>query len=77
MTGLWTNICPTRTLDKLLICVKYPIKIYKNPIKMDDLRIKTLFKYTITQFVELGLHIGKYPLPFEWARAASCFGLLT
>jgi hypothetical protein len=32
-----------RALDKLRICVKYPIKISKNTIKMDDLRIKTLF----------------------------------
>jgi hypothetical protein len=54
-----------RALDKLRICVKYPIKISKNPIKMDDLRIKTLFKYTITQFFELGLSIGKFPLPSE------------
>jgi hypothetical protein len=47
-------------------------------MKIDDLRIKSLFKYTITQFVELGMHIGKCPLPFELAtRAASYFGLLT
>ena len=55
----------TRALDKLRICVKYPIKTSKNPIKMDDLRIKTLFKYTITQFFELGLSIGKFTLPSE------------
>ena len=47
------GIMVCRALDKLRICVKYPIKISKNPIKMDDLRIKTLFKYTITQFFEL------------------------
>ena len=31
-----------RALDKLRICVKYPIKMSKTPIQIDALRIKTI-----------------------------------